>query len=202
MDHRPITSSRIPAPVRHREPNAQHGPRQIATMRARVAIFAARLVAALIMGLLILALSGLLHTAAAGATIGRGASYLWATWSVAAIVTCVVAFSAPTGRIAWGRLCALGGLLSTGLLVATLLGAQAKEVPFGEFAGQAAWLEVVRPVGAALGAAYLSGALGIAALLIAIVLFAISYGLLRPSKLGSGKDDGGDKPGHEVESGA
>lgn len=182
MDHRPITSSRMPAPVRHREPNAQHGLPQVETMRASVAIFVARLIAAAVMGLLILALSGLLHTAAAGATIGRGASYLWATWSVALIITCAVAFNAPTGRIAWGRLCALSGLLSTGLLLANLLAAHANEAPFGEFSGQAAWPEFVRPIGAALGAAYLSGALGITALLIAIVLFAISYGLLRPLK--------------------
>ena len=134
------------------------------------------------MGLLILALSGLLHTAAAAATIGRGASYLWATSSVAVVITCLIAFNAPTGRVAWGRLCALGGLLSTGLLIVSVLAGQASETPFGELADQAGWLEFVRPVGAVLGAAYLSGALGIAALLIAIVLFAISYGLLRPPK--------------------
>jgi len=134
------------------------------------------------MGLLILALSGLLHTAAAAATIGRGASLLWATWSVAIVITCVIAFNAPTGRIAWGRLCIVGGLLSAALLVADLLAAQAGEPRFDEFVDQAAWLDPVRPVGAALGAAYLFGALGIAALLVAVVLFAISYGLLRPSK--------------------
>lgn len=137
-----------------------------------------RVLAALLMGVLLLALSGLLHTAAA-ATLGAGWSYLWVTWLVAVLATIFVAVGAPTARIAWGRLCLINGLAAAAVFVATMAGVPPVGAVSGEIADQAAWLGVAQPLGAALGAALLSGALGIVAIGLAVVLVGAAHILRR-----------------------
>lgn len=182
MDRRSTASRIASSPVSQRDATSSGPLWQAKKSRGSLAAFVARLVAALVMGLLLLALSGLLHTAAAAATIGAGWSYIWATWLIAVIATLLIAFGAPTGRIAWGRLCALNGLASAGvLLVSTVVALQERQKVFGGLADQAVSLGFARPIGAALGAALLSAALGIAALFLAVVLLGVSFGLLHPS---------------------
>ncbi len=151
---------------------------QAESARGSPAAVAGRLIAALVMGLVLVVLSGLLHSAAAAAMAG-GWSYLWASWSVAIIVTLLIALSAPTRRIAWGRLCAVNGLVSGGVLVASTIAAvKGNAAGLDNLADQGTSFGLARPIGGALGAALLSGALGIAALLLTVVLLAASYVLL------------------------
>lgn len=138
-----------------------------------------RVIAALIMGLLLLLLSGALHTAAAAAT-GFGLSYLWATWLGAIVVTLLITFTAPTGRIAWGMLCALNGVASTGLTVIAVL--QMTGIVPDRLVDHAGSLGLGESIGGALGGALLSAALGIIGLVIVTALLVAPYVVLDGKK--------------------
>jgi hypothetical protein len=137
-----------------------------------------RLLAAFIMGLVLLVLSALVHTAA-GATVGGGWSYLWVTWLIAGLIVIVAAVSAPAARTAWARLCVVNGLASTAAGV-FLLALPLNEAALREMAERASWPYATRPLGAALGAALASGALGLAAVVIAIIFFTCAYFFRHP----------------------
>lgn len=135
--------------------------------------FAIRILTALIMGVILVLLSALLHRAVASSVGGDG-SYLWATWLVAIVVTLLIAFGAPNGRIALGRLCLINGVVS-GLLLGSLLMPRAAGATLGDLGDLEGLMGLARPKGAALGAALLSAALGI----IAVAFLLVSYLLLR-----------------------
>jgi hypothetical protein len=78
-----------------------------------------RIVAAFVMGLILLVLSALVHTAAAP-TLGAGWSYLWVTWLIAGLIALPAARSAPTSRSFWARLCFVNGVASTAVVACLL----------------------------------------------------------------------------------
>jgi hypothetical protein len=131
-----------------------------------------RLIAAFVMGLILLVLSALIHTAAA-ATLGGGVlSYLWVTWLIAVVIVVVAALTARAARAVWVRLCVVNGLASTTAAVCLLA---LPEAALREMA-EGAWSHYTpRPLGAALGTALASGAIGIAAVVAAIIFFASAY---------------------------
>jgi hypothetical protein len=140
---------------------------------------ARRLIAALAMGLLLLALSAVIHTAAA-ASFGVGWPYLWATEMGAAIVALGVALSAPSTLHAWRRLCLINAAAAG--IAAVLIGSLSASPPVQGTTGApdtSPWLGAPHPMGAAFGAALFSGLLGIAAATLAIVLLVIFYLLRR-----------------------
>jgi hypothetical protein len=124
------------------------------------------------MGLILLVLSSLIHTAAA-ATLGGGLlSYLWVTWLIAVLIVVAAALSARAARAVWVRLCVVNGMASTAAAVCFLA---LPEAALREMA-EGAWSHYTpRPFGAALGAALASGALGIAAVVAAIIFFGSAY---------------------------
>lgn len=124
---------------------------------------AGRIFAILVMGILLLLLSALIRSAAAQ-HIGDALPSVRAIGLAAGAATLGVGGIARTMRAAWGCLCLLNGLASADAM------AQAIDE-----------LGVPRPIGAALGVALLSGALGIAAVCLALVLLAASHLLLRRS---------------------
>lgn len=156
-----------------RSPGTDNTPATHAVHRSVWSVLS-RFLAALLMGLLLLALSGVLHSAAA-ATVGAGWSYLWVTWIVAVLATASVVFTAPTAQMAWGRLCLVNGLAAGAVFVASMVALPPAGASPGEIADQTAWLGVARPLGATLGAALFSGLLGIVAIGLAMVLVAAAY---------------------------
>lgn len=136
-----------------------------------------RLAAAAVLGLVLLALSALINIAN-GTALGGPWPPIWIGWLVAAIIVVGVTFGAPTVRAAWGRLSFINFIASS-VLIASLpwrgggVGASASAMePLG----------LSPPLGAALGGAILSGAMGIAAVLAAIVFLIFSYLLLRRNR--------------------
>jgi hypothetical protein len=120
------------------------------------------------MAVVLLVLSVILQKAIAS-NAGDNAAYAWTSWFVATILALWVAFSAPSGRIAFGRLCLLNGVATGLLLIAiTALGAT------GAISSDSLGPQFTAPAGPALGSALLSAALGI----IAVVFLVGAYLLL------------------------
>jgi len=134
-----------------------------------------RLFAAIILGLLLVLLSGLLSTAI-GAWRGTAASPLWATSTVSIIAALLVAFAVPTARMAWAALCFFDGWGCTAVLVARSL-LPAPEQGFVEAgAGEAGFAQ---PLEGALRVALFSAGLSIAAVVLALGLLTASYFLFK-----------------------
>lgn len=79
-----------------------------------------RVLAACVLGFILVILSGLLHSAvAAGLAIGW--KYAWTAWTVAGILAALIAFGvAKTERGAWAWLCLVNAAICIGILVAVL----------------------------------------------------------------------------------
>lgn len=143
--------------------------------------FAGRISAILVMGFLLLLLSALIRSAAAQ-DIGDTLPGVGVIGLAVGVTATVVGGLARTMRAAWGRLCLLDGLASLVLLLMCLLAkaspgasADATAQAIGDFG-------VARPIGAAFGAALLSGVLGIVAVCLGVALLAASHFLLRPPR--------------------
>jgi hypothetical protein len=127
-----------------------------------------RVVAALVMGLVLLALSALIHAAAA-ASLGGGWMSLGAMWLVAVIATLLAVQRARSGAVAWRRMCLVNAVASLVLLVA---GAAA-------LAGPGGTPDRLWPNGPVLGVAVASAVLTIAGLLLALLFFGLWHLLSR-----------------------
>lgn len=79
-----------------------------------------RLLAACLLGFILVILSGLLHTALAAGLAG-GWRYAWVAWTIAGLVAALIAFGAKTERDAWAWLCLVNAAVSIGILVAMLV---------------------------------------------------------------------------------
>lgn len=119
-----------------------------------------RLLAAAILGIVLLALSALIHAAAA-ATIGATWLSLGAAWTIAILIILLAVYGARTSIAAWRRMCLINGIASL-----TLLAAGA-----AEFAGQAAPNHSLRPFGPVIGVAVASAMLAILGLVLALLFF-------------------------------
>lgn len=118
-----------------------------------------RLLAAAILGIVLLALSALIHAAAA--TIGATWLSLGAAWTIAILIILLAVYGARTSIAAWRRMCLINGIASL-----TLLAAGA-----AEFAGQAAPNHSLRPFGPVIGVAVASAMLAILGLVLALLFF-------------------------------
>lgn len=130
--------------------------------------FLIRVAAALAMGTVLLVLSVIFRKAVASSASDH-AAYAWTSWLVSTVLAFLIAFSAPSGRIAFGRLCLLNGV-AAGLLLSVV-------TAFGEGGAISSDLlgpQLTAPAGPALGSALLSAVLGI----IAVVFLVGSYLLL------------------------
>ncbi len=129
--------------------------------------FLIRLATVLAMAAVLLVISVIFRKAIASSASDLGA-YAWTSWIAATVLALWAAFSAPSGRIAFGRLCLLNGVV-TGLLlgVVTALG---KSAISSDLSGP----QLTPPAGPALGSALLSAVLGI----IAVLFLLGSYFLL------------------------
>ncbi len=123
-----------------------------------------RMLVALLMGWFLIALSALIHAAAA-ATLGGGWSSLGAMWLAAIVATSVAVWRARSRVAAWRRMCFLNGLASLGLLAA---GA-------ADIVGPDGPSEIIWPSGPVLGFSIASAVLAIAGLLLAALFFAVWY---------------------------
>ncbi|HUZ75389.1 MAG TPA: hypothetical protein VMU87_20590 [Stellaceae bacterium] len=126
-----------------------------------------RLLAAVLLGLILLGLSALIHAAAA-APRGAGWPSLGATWFVAIIVILLAVHGARTGVVAWRRMCLIDGVASLGLVAAGAVdlvdrGTEPYRPPFG-------------PV---FGVAYVSGIVAIAGFALAVAFFVAWFLLAR-----------------------
>ena len=130
---------------------------------------AGKLLAALIMGLILLALSGIIYSAAA-AGLASPWSYLWLSWLAAGAAALAVALAAPTAKHAWSRLCLLDAATAIVVFLVALLAA-----PRAAGMNGANWVGAPHPLGAALGAALLSGFLGLFAVILALLLLAVAW---------------------------
>ncbi|WP_026868956.1 hypothetical protein [Inquilinus limosus] len=79
-----------------------------------------RLLAACLLGFILVILSGLLHTAIAAGLAG-GWRYAWVAWTIAGLLAALIAFGAKTERDAWAWLCLVNAAVSIGVLVAVLV---------------------------------------------------------------------------------
>lgn len=136
-----------------------------------------RIVAAVIIGLVLLMASAIINIAK-----GAGAadwSPLWISWALATAIVVVVAFGAATVRLVWGVLsfvCFIAGIVLTSSLPWFAHAAE----PVAQSAAQVAQsFGLSPPIGAAMGAALISGAMGIAAVIVTIAFLGASYLLLR-----------------------
>ena len=127
-----------------------------------------RLLTALAMAVVLLALSVIFQKTIASNAVDH-AAHAWTSWFVATVLALWVAFSAPSGRIAFGRLCLLNGV-ATGLLLSVIMALGAT----GTISSDSLGPQFTAPAGPALGSALLSAALGI----IAVVFLVASYLLL------------------------
>jgi hypothetical protein len=124
-----------------------------------VSVFGRRLAAA-ILGVVLLALSALIHAAAA-ATIGATWISLGATWTIAILIILLAVYGARTSIVAWRRMCLINGIASLTLLA----------VGAAEFASQAAPSQSLRPFGPVIGVAVASAMLAISGLVFALLFF-------------------------------
>jgi hypothetical protein len=103
---------------------------------------------------------------------------------IAVVATIAVTIFAPTGRIAWGRLCLLNGLVSLGLPLAAIVVA----VLFGHHASQLAvsyTAETGVKIGNGLGSTTVPGMLGFAGFFLGAIFLVLAFAILwnapRPS---------------------
>jgi hypothetical protein len=97
---------------------------------------------------------------------------------VAVVVTIAVTVFAPTGRIAWGRLCLLNGLGSLGLPLAGIV----FSVQFGHRASQLAVSDVAKTgakIGAGFGGMIEPGMLGFVGFFLASIFLVLAFTMLR-----------------------
>jgi hypothetical protein len=97
---------------------------------------------------------------------------------IAVVATIAVTVSAPTGRIAWGRLCLLNGLASLGLslagiVVALLLGSHASQLAVSYAA------ETGVKIGSGLGSTTVSGMLGFLGFSSGAIFLVLAFAILR-----------------------
>ncbi len=127
-----------------------------------------RLLAALAMAAVLLIVSVIFQKAVAS-NASDHAAYAWTSRFAAIVLAFWIAFSAPSGRIALGRLCLLNGI-ATGLLLSLVTVLRAEGTIPPDFLGP----HLTAPSGPALGSALLSAILG----MIAVAFFLGSYLLL------------------------
>jgi hypothetical protein len=161
-------------------PETPHSPKAAPPALSPTRRLASRIVAALIMGLILLALSGVIHTAAA-ARLGGGWSYLWMTWLVVVLAVLAVALGSPTPRHAWSRLCLINAAAAGIAFSLCVITGPALRAIAGDRSEPFAWPGEPYPPGPAFGVALLSGVVGIASAILAIVLVGLFY-LLRQHK--------------------
>ncbi|HXE16228.1 MAG TPA: hypothetical protein VN632_03305 [Stellaceae bacterium] len=156
---------------------SSHDQRQLSLgLWHREASAVGRVVAAVILGLVLLLLSAIINIAK-GAS-GSEWAPMWISWVVACVIVAAIAVGASTLRVVWGALffvCFLAGVI----LAASLpwYSRAAESVPQSS-AELAQSLGLSPPVGAAVGGAIVSGAMGIAAVIVTVVFLAASYFLL------------------------
>jgi hypothetical protein len=97
---------------------------------------------------------------------------------IAVVATIAVTVFAPTGQIAWGRLCLLNGLASLGLPLAgiaysVLLGHHASQVAVSDAA------ETGMKISADLGGLITSGMLGFVGFFMGAILLVLAFAILR-----------------------
>jgi hypothetical protein len=126
-----------------------------------------RLLAAVILGIVLLVLSGLIHTAAAAAIGGTWVS-LGVMWLVAVIIVLLAVYGARTRAAVWRRMCFINGVASLGLF----------SIGAADFASQRVARNVVLPFGPVVGVAVTSATLAIIGLILAAVFF-IAWQILR-----------------------
>lgn len=129
-------------------------------MRHRTSALA-RFLAAVIMGIVLLALSALIHSAAA-ATLGGGWWSLGAVWIAAVIATLLAVYTAPSHLAAWRRMCLVNGVASL-----LLLGFGTAELPRNGYPP-----ELTVPIGPVLGVAIAAGMLVVIGSVLALLFFA------------------------------
>jgi hypothetical protein len=99
--------------------------------------------------------------------------------NIAVVATIAVTVFAPTGRIAWGRLCLLNGLVSSlGLPLAGI----AFSVLLGHHASQPALLDSAKigaKIGTGLGGMIASGTLGFASFFLGATFLVLAFAILR-----------------------
>lgn len=133
-----------------------------------------RLLAALVMGLILLVLSALIRSAAAAA-LGGGWTPLGAIWLAAIVITLLAVYGARTSLAAWRRMCLINGAASLGLL----------GIGTADLVSPGISPDIVQPFGPVLGVALVSGALAAVGVFLAVLFFAAWYLLSRP---GTGSD--------------
>jgi hypothetical protein len=138
---------------------------------------AGRIVAAVFLGLVLLLLSAIINIAKGAPTAGW--SPMWISWAVVAAIVIVVASGAATLRAVSGALCSLCFVAGIMLLAALPWYSRAAETVPQSTAELAQSLGLSPPVGAAVGGAIVSGAMGIAAVIVTIAFLGASYFLLR-----------------------
>ena len=125
-----------------------------------------RLAAAIVLGLVLLLLSAIINIAK-GAD-AAGLSPLWISWAVTVAIVVAVAAGAATARAVWGVLSFVCLSLADRVVgVAAVVFARRRTIPQST-ADLARSIGLSPPVGAAVGGAILSGAMGIAAVILTI----------------------------------
>lgn len=81
-----------------------------------------RLLAACVLGFILVILSGLLHSAIAAGLAG-GWRYAWTAWTISGLLAALIALGAKTEQRAWAGLCLVNAAVSIGILVAVLVSA-------------------------------------------------------------------------------
>jgi hypothetical protein len=100
---------------------------------------------------------------------------------IAVVATIAVTVFAPTGRIAWGRLCLLNGLASLGLSLAGIIVA----MPLRHHASQLAVsysAETGVKIGSGLGGTIVSGMLGFMGFFSGAIFLLLAFAILRNAR--------------------
>ncbi|WP_342238589.1 hypothetical protein [Inquilinus sp. OTU3971] len=79
-----------------------------------------RLLAACLLGFVLVILSGLLYLAIA-VGLAEGWRYAWVAWTIAGLLAALISFGARMERGAWAWLCLVNGLVSVGILATVLV---------------------------------------------------------------------------------
>ena len=140
---------------------------------------AGRAIAIIVMGVALLLLAGVLRSTAA-AQLHLAMPGVSGTVLASLLVALAIGGFAPTVRAAWGRLCLANGIACLLLVVTGVIAMAHPAVGTAELAAQQ--IEAFglgRPIGAALGAALVSGMLGLIAVALAAAILIVSFLLLR-----------------------
>jgi len=156
---------------------SSHDRRQLSLrLSHREASAVGRIAAAVILGLVLLILSAIINIAK-GAS-GSEWAPMWISSAVACVIVAAVAVGASTLRAVWGALSFLCFLAGVVLAASLPWYSRAAEAVPQSSADLAQSLGLSPPLGAAVGGAIVSGAMGITAVIVTVVFLAASYFLL------------------------